>query len=339
LPEPIADVGSVLSKGAADVAGTDDAWKRMSRMPESPLSASPYEVLGVDASATQADLKRAYRRQLRLTHPDAGGSAAQFQAVQAAWERIGSAESRARYDRGRGTPQSDAAAHTWSTPAARSPRTDSRPQARSYGHPGGWRREHYLTLMREWVGRGVDVADAFDPALVRTAPREIRHELADALAEEATARSLTTLGIGYTVWHDVVVPRAREGVKIDHVVLGPTGLFAVQSEDWGVPVTVHRGDLSGDGIDHQVLHTLATNARLLGKATRVRFSVAVVVVPDDAFDESFVVAGKARGIPLVVAQRSYVPQLMRVGIPDGARPDGTEIFEVRTRLHNGIRFV
>lgn len=308
-------------------------------MPESPLSASPYEVLGVDASASQAELKRAYRRQLRQTHPDAGGTAASFLAVQQAWERIGTPESRARYDRGNGSRAGDAEPHTWATPAARPPRTDSRPQARSYGHPGGWRREHYITLMREWVGRGVPVADAFDPELVRSAPREIRHELADALAEEATARALTTLGIGYTVWHDVAVPRARENTKIDHVVLGPTGLFAVQSEDWGTPVTIHRGDLTGDGVDHQVMHTLAGNARLLGKATRVRFSVAIVVVPDDAFDESFRVVGKARGIPLVVAQHSYLPQLMRVGIPDAARPDGTELFEVRTRLQNSIRFV
>jgi DnaJ-like protein/nuclease-like protein len=308
-------------------------------MPESPLSASPYEVLGVDPSSSQDELRRAYRRQLRLTHPDAGGSAAAFHAVQRAWERIGTPESRADYDRGSGVRSNETTPHAWSAPAARAPRPDSRPQARSYGHPGGWRREHYLTLMREWLGRGVTVADAFDPALVRTAPREIRHELADALAEEATARSLTTLGIGYTVWHDVVVPRAREGTKIDHVVLGPAGLFAVQSEDWGTPVTVHRGDLAGDGVDHQVLHTLAGNARLLGKATRVRFSVAVVVVPDDAFDESFRVVGKARGIPLVVAQASYLPQLMRVGIPEGARPDGTELFEVRTRLQNGITFV
>lgn len=306
-------------------------------MPGSPISASPYEVLGVDPSATQAELKRAYRRQLRLTHPDAGGTAAKFLAVQQAWERVGTPESRATYDRGNSTHTGDAT--PWATPSSRPARTDSRPQARSYGHPGGWRREHYIRLMREWIGRGVPVDDVFDPALVRSAPREIRHELADALAEEATARALTTLGLGYTVWHDVVVPRAPEGTKIDHVVLGPTGLFAVQSEDWGTEVTVHRADLTGDGVDHQVLHTLAGNAKALGKAVGVRFSVAVVVVPDDAFDESFRVVGKARGIPLVVAQQSYVPGLMRAGVPDGARPGGAELFDVRTRLQNGIRFV
>ena len=193
--------------------------------------------------------------------------------------------------------------------------------------------------MREWVGRGVPLADPFDPALVRSAPREIRHTLADALAEESTARALTALGIGYTVWHDVAVPGGRDHEKIDHVVLGPSGLFAVQSEDWGAPVAIRHGEIVGDGVDGQPLHSLAGNARSLGRSTRVRFGAAVVAVPDDAFDESFSVVGKSRGIPLVIAQRSFVPQLMRTGVPNAARPDGNELFEVRTRLQNGIRFV
>ena len=68
------------------------------------------------------------------------------------------------------------------------------------------------------------------------APREIRHTLADALAEEATARTLSTLGIGYTVWHDVATGAPED--KIDHIVLGPTGLVAMLSEDFGGPVRV-----------------------------------------------------------------------------------------------------
>ncbi len=70
------------------------------------------------------------------------------------------------------------------------------PRARSHGQPGGWRRERYLDLIREWVGRGVDIADPYDPALVRSAPPEIRHILADALAEEETARLVSELGMG-----------------------------------------------------------------------------------------------------------------------------------------------
>ena len=45
-------------------------------------------------------------------------------------------------------------------------------------------------MLREWAGRGTPPADPYDPALVRSAPREIRHALAKALAEEETARTV-----------------------------------------------------------------------------------------------------------------------------------------------------
>jgi len=63
---------------------------------ESPLSASPYEVLGVAATASHDQLRRAYRQKLRETHPDTGGAAIRFHAVQHAWELIGTPEARAR---------------------------------------------------------------------------------------------------------------------------------------------------------------------------------------------------------------------------------------------------
>ena len=170
-------------------------------VPDSPLAASPYEVLRVASTVSNDELRKAYRRRLRETHPDAGGSAAGFHAVQAAWELVGTPESRAAYDsRGLRSAGSPTVAYA---PRAPRPRADSRPQARSSGHPGGWFRERYLAEVREWAGRGVVLPDPYDPALVRSAPREVKHLLAAAIAEEQSARELATLGIGYTLWHDV----------------------------------------------------------------------------------------------------------------------------------------
>jgi len=312
-------------------------------MPESPLSASPYEVLGVSASATQDDLRKAYRRLMRETHPDLGGSAKRFTAVQLAWERVGTEADRAAYDRGRNVPTASADdddEHTWSassTGRSGTQRADSRPRARAYGHPGGDSREVYLGLIREWVGRGVPLDDPYDPKLVRSAPREIRHQLANALAEEQTARTVATLGIGFTVWHDILAPGEA---KIDHVVLGPTGVFALKSEDWGGPVGVHRGEIVGETLAprEEPVRSIVRSARTLAKAARVKFTATVIVVPDGAVEESVEFIGRRHPMTVLV-ERSRLADLLRAGLPGIDRMGGNQLFDVRTRLQQTIRFV
>ncbi|MDJ0335062.1 DnaJ domain-containing protein [Salinibacterium sp. G-O1] len=304
-------------------------------MPESPLSASPYEVLGVAASASDDELRRAFRKALRETHPDTGGDPGRFNAVQEAWDYVGTAQKRAAYDSGRGIHSRTH--ETFTTQAAR-PRQDTRPKARSHGHPGGWRREKFLGQLREWVGRGVEITDPYDPALVRSAPREIRRTLADALAEESTARTLSTLGIGFTVWHDVSTGEPES--KIDHVVLGPTGLFAMLSEDFGGPVRIRRGELIGDVIaGERPMHELAVRAKVLSRQLRVRFTGLVIVLPDDALAESVTQLGSVRGAATLAVTQTSLAMLLRQGIPGSAPIGGNELFDVRTRVADGVRFV
>ena len=310
-------------------------------MPESPLSASPYEVLGVPSDADAATLRLAYRRALRHAHPDTGGDAIRFHAVQAAWELVGTPEARAAFDRGiRTTAPSDAPHAPWA-PAPPRPRRDSRPLARSYGHPGGLSRERYLDLIREWAGRGVRLEDPYDPALVRSAPRDIRHVLADAMAEEATARSLASLGIAYTVWHDLATDAAGPGLppKLDHLVLGPTGLIAIQSEDWGGPVALKRGELVGEVLDgERPIRALAARAKAIGRAARVKPTALVVVVPDEDAAVPLEVGGTVRGAAVVLVRRSRLASAVREGIPGSPQLGGAEVMEVRSRLQATVRF-
>ncbi|HWR84563.1 MAG TPA: DnaJ domain-containing protein [Rhodoglobus sp.] len=299
-------------------------------MPESPLSSSPYEVLGVPPTASEDDLRKAFRRALRESHPDTGGDPARFVAVQLAWEAIGDPGRRADFDRG-GTASSY-------EPVGPRARQDTRPKARSYGHPGGWRREKYLRLLREWVGRGVELHDPYDAALVRSAPREIRRTLADALAEEATARSLASLGIGYTVWHDVSTGDPER--KLDHVVLGPTGLFAMLSEDFGGPVGIRKGELIGEAVaGERPVHELAERARYLSRRLRVKFTGLAVVLPDDALTTPLEALGTVRGMPGVAVRQEHLAALLRGGLAGSKPIGGNELFDVRTRLGDGIRFV
>ncbi len=303
---------------------------------DSPVSASAYEVLGVAADADEETLRRAYRLRLRQSHPDTGGDAAVFVQVQRAWELVGTVDARAAYDRGRG-----ASAPEWAGPARRpASRPDTRPRARTYGQPGGWRRERYLTLIREWAGRGVDLDDPYDPALVRSAPHDVRRLLADALAEEATARVVADLGMGYTVWHDVDASRSADAdEKIDHLVLGPSGLYAVLSEDFGGPVGFRRGEIVGPHVVGAPVTDLVSRMRVIARAAGVRFSGAIVVLPDGDTLDAVTQLGKVRGTPVAVSSRSALATVLRQGLPGARDIGGTELFDVRSRLQQRVRHV
>lgn len=65
---------------------------------------NPYEVLGVSKSASEADIKKAFRALAKKHHPDTkGGDAAaqrRFQEISAAYDIVGDKEKRAKFDQG-----------------------------------------------------------------------------------------------------------------------------------------------------------------------------------------------------------------------------------------------
>jgi DnaJ-class molecular chaperone len=64
----------------------------------------PYEVLGVAKTASEADIKKAFRNLAKKHHPDkhAGDATAQkrFQEISGAYDILGDKEKRAQYDAG-----------------------------------------------------------------------------------------------------------------------------------------------------------------------------------------------------------------------------------------------
>lgn len=324
-------------------------------MTDSPADATPYEVLGVPATADDDALRRAYRRAARESHPDLGGDAQHFRRVQLAWERIGTPAARRAYDAGsRGsfgssgtgpfgasgasgasgssTGRPDSGRDAYAPPSAR---RDTRPRARSHGHPGGRSREVFLQAEREWVGLGDPIEDPYDPALIRSAPRHIRRLLGEALAEEATASIVSDMGIGVTVWHDL--DAGAEG-KLDHAVLTPSGLWAVESIDWGAPVRVEHGDIVGETLapGERPVKELVRAARAVQKQTRVRFTGRLLVVPDSAVEVDVQLVGSPKKPTALVVRRSALGQVLN-GV--WSPPGSVDVFEIRDRLQQTVRFV
>ncbi len=57
-----------------------------------------YDILGVGKSASEAEIKKAYRSKAHKLHPDKGGDKAAFQELNEAYQTLGDKNKRANYD-------------------------------------------------------------------------------------------------------------------------------------------------------------------------------------------------------------------------------------------------
>jgi DnaJ family protein A protein 2 len=59
---------------------------------------SPYSILGVSKTATDEEIKQAYKKLAREHHPDKGGNKETFQKIQEAYETLSNPDKRSEYD-------------------------------------------------------------------------------------------------------------------------------------------------------------------------------------------------------------------------------------------------
>lgn len=62
------------------------------------MTNDPYKILGVDKTASEADIKKAYRAAAKKHHPDKGGNAEEFKKINEAYEILGDPQKKANYD-------------------------------------------------------------------------------------------------------------------------------------------------------------------------------------------------------------------------------------------------
>ena len=97
-----------------------------------------YEILGVEQTASDAELRAAYRRLLRQAHPDMGGSSALLDLVNEAYDALKDPAKRSQYDATlrQGTSKDESVSTAPGQPPREPPRT-SRPHEPPAAPPFG----------------------------------------------------------------------------------------------------------------------------------------------------------------------------------------------------------
>ncbi|MDP5227206.1 MULTISPECIES: J domain-containing protein [Arthrobacter] len=192
--------------------------------------ASHYEVLGVAVTASTQEIKVAYRKAARITHPDHGGDPERFRAVTRAYEVLVDEKARAAYDAGygalgrpaaerdgeRGVWESGATAHTTSRPAGpRAKATDPAVFVPPLGRPGGLLPDEVARLQMHGMPRKRGIFGA--EARIRREQRAMSLLLRHVVAPQPSARLVNGL-------------KAPDGrTYIDHAILAGYRLALVDS--------------------------------------------------------------------------------------------------------------
>ena len=119
-----------------------------------------YDVLGVGLSASAEEIRVAYRRRARITHPDLGGDPAEFHAVQVAFDILGNPRRRAAYDGTLPTPSGTTSGGTHTTSGGTHVGNATAAQA---GRPMPGGQSSAGGGSGPWPGSGLDPFEPMEP--------------------------------------------------------------------------------------------------------------------------------------------------------------------------------
>ena len=312
------------------------------RVFDSPLSASAYDVLGVDPLPTKT-------RCARRTACACGRRTPTPAATRRCSSRCsGHGSSSARPTRARRTTAATASAERAGPGVVRlarpCPPADTRPRARSFGQPGGWRRERYLTLIREWAGRGVTRRGA------RTTRRSCgpRPTNCGGCSPTRSPRRRPPASSPTSAWATPCGTTSPPRCAAEPATTSSTTSCSARRGLYAHPVgglrrtgrRAPRRARPATACRAAPVADLLARMRIIARAAGVRFGGAIVVLPDDdlmqAGDRS---RQGARHRPSSWSRAARCRTVLRQGVPGARSVGGNEIFDIRTRLQQAVRFV
>lgn len=145
----------------------------------------PYEVLGVARNAGAWQIKAAFRKRSKATHPDHGGNPEEFAAVVEAYDILRDPEKRAAYDRGEYEPNKPSGPPPIEVRARGMMRdmvTYLLEGAIKLGDSGAFRRRNLIKALEDEIAQvrsmvAMDRARAVDAAKVVDAIKDVRRRV------------------------------------------------------------------------------------------------------------------------------------------------------------------
>ncbi|MBN1270017.1 MAG: NERD domain-containing protein [Kiritimatiellae bacterium] len=145
--------------------------------------------------------------------------------------------------------------------------------------------------------------------------RRLSQFIKGARGEELVARALAFLSAEYRVFHGVSMSRgllARRG-DYDHVVVGPTGIFVLETKNWSGLITVSDGEILCDDIepDRPPLEQVRQGAADLRRRLQEEAGVNVTVHPVLCFAGGRLVGGTTGVEGVVVCTIHALEQVLK----------------------------
>jgi hypothetical protein len=138
-----------------------------------------------------------------------------------------------------------------------------------------------------------------------------------ARGEELVARSLALLPESFTVFHGIaahsqtLIPQG--GSDLDHVVVGPTEIFVIETKNWSGTITIENGELVCDGeppsrppLDQVKDATTALRTRL-----RSVVEAEIEIIPILCFASGRLPAGQQGAAGVLVCNIEQLPSIIQ----------------------------